>query len=201
MLQRNFERGDPLGLAAEPDKIVAEMNMIMSRVTELSDMVENELNYLRAKTFHFVETDIWDILMEARAAMEYDLEALGVKVAEYASETRRPVMADPGEDARRLCEPDTQRGAGDAERRQPAPQLQRTAPANRNGERRGHPARECRRSRWSRRLTRFSPPKRRGWGWGWVTVKRIVETHRGKVTAVSVEGQGTSFEVALPAAR
>ena len=138
MLQRNFERGDPLNLAAEPEKIVSEMNMIMSRVTELSDMVENELNYLRDKTFRFVETDIWAIVQEARAAIEHDLEAQGVSVQEEAPETRRPVMADPEKLRAAFVNLIRNAGPGDAERRMFAPQLQRTAPPHGVDKRRGH---------------------------------------------------------------
>ncbi len=200
MLRRNFERGDPLGLAAEPEKIVSEMNMIMSRVTELSDMVENELNYLRDKTFRFVETDIWEIVQEARAAMEHDLEAQGVSVLEEAPETRRPVMADP--EKLRAAFVNLIRNAAQAmpnggrlrliysERRR------RTVSVSVADTGAGMSPQQVEQA-----FDPFYTTKAKGLGLGLVTVKRIVETHRGKVTAVSVEGQGTSFEVALPAAR
>ena len=200
MLRRNFERGDPLELAAEPEKIVAEMNMIMSRVTELSDMVENELNYLREKTFRFVETDIWEVVQAARAAMEHDLEAQGVSVLEEAPDTRRPVMADP--EKLRAAFLNLIRNAAQAMpnggrlRLSYSERRRRTVSVSVADTGAGMSPQQVEQA-----FDPFYTTKAKGLGLGLVTVKRIVETHRGKVTAVSLEGQGTSFEVALPAAR
>ena len=200
MLRRNFERGDPLELAAEPEKIVAEMNMIMSRVTELSDMVENELNYLREKTFRFVETDIWEVVQAARAAMEHDLEAQGVSVLEEAPDTRRPVMADP--EKLRAAFLNLIRNAAQAMpnggrlRLSYSERRRRTVSVSVADTGAGMSPQQVEQA-----FDPFFTTKAKGLGLGLVTVKRIVETHRGKVTAVSLEGQGTSFEVALPAAR
>ena len=200
MLQRNFSKGDPLGLATDPEEIVKEMERIISHVTHLSDMVEDELGYLHSQKFLLTtKTDIWTILLEARAALSLELEEQSVTVKEEAPEERLQVMADP--EKLRAAFVNLIRNAAQA---MPNGGVLRLSYLDdKKGAARVRVADTgvgMSPKQMERAFDPFYTTKARGLGVGLVTVKRIVESHRGKVDVKSKEGKGTSFEVTLPEA-
>jgi signal transduction histidine kinase len=199
MVRNNFTKGDPLGLAADHGALAAEMDVVVSRVTQLADMVENELTYFHPDTFQFEATDLWTIAMDAREALADDLAAGDVTVTTDAADARPMVMADPAK--MRVVFVNLIRNAmqampdGGALRlafsTQPAPRPRASVLVQDNGI--GIDS-----ERVEQLFEPFHTTKARGLGLGLFNVNHIVTTHSGEIRAHGAPGEGATFEVLLP---
>ena len=199
MVRNNFTKGDPLGLATDHDALAAEMDVVVSRVTQLADMVENELTYFHPDTFQFEATDLWTIAMDARKALADDLDAANVAVTTDVTDARPVVRADPAK--MRVVFVNLIRNAmqampdgGDlrlAYSTEPAPRPRASVLVQDNGI--GIDS-----ERVEQLFEPFHTTKARGLGLGLFNVNHIVTTHSGEIRAHGAPGEGATFEVFIP---
>ncbi|MDA1193487.1 MAG: CHASE2 domain-containing protein, partial [Candidatus Poribacteria bacterium] len=94
MVRRNFERGDPLGMKERPDEICAEMDVVIDRVSQLSDMVENELSFFQQGSFKYEPSDLWEVALDAARVQQTEIESAKVKLNTNAPDERGFVSCD-----------------------------------------------------------------------------------------------------------
>lgn len=201
MVRTNFSRGDPLGMTGDHDALVAEMDVIVSRVTQLSDMVENELIYFHPNTFQLEPQDLWDIAMDARETLDDDLRAAKVTVAADAPPVRPTVMVDPAK--MRVAFVNLIRNAVQAMPDGGEIGLEYgtvTAPRPGVFVRVSDTGVGIDADRLERLFEPFYTTKARGLGLGLFNVNHIVTTHSGQIRAYPAPGGGATFEVFLPVA-
>ncbi|MEO2003693.1 MAG: ATP-binding protein, partial [Candidatus Poribacteria bacterium] len=201
MVRTNFLRGDPLKLAGDHDALVTEMDVIVSRVTQLSDMIDNELTYFHPNTFQLEPQDLWDIAMEARDTLSDDLRDANVTVDAQAPPKRPTVMADPAK--MHVAFMNLIRNAVQAMPDGGDLRLEYgTATAPRPGVfvRVSDTGVGIDTSRLEQLFEPFYTTKARGLGLGLFNVNHIVTTHSGQIRAYGAVGGGATFEVFLPVA-
>jgi len=199
MVRNNFSKGDPLGLATDHDGLAAEMDVVVSRVTQLADMVENELTYFHPDTFQFEPADLWTVAMDAREALADDLDAAGVTVETDVADARATAMVDSAK--MRVVFVNLIRNAmqampdgGDLRLAystvsSPRPRVSVLVQDNGIG---------IDSERVEQLFEPFHTTKARGLGLGLFNVNHIVTTHSGEIRAHGAPGEGATFEVLLP---
>ncbi|MBT3265815.1 CHASE2 domain-containing protein [Candidatus Poribacteria bacterium] len=201
MVRNNFSRGDPLGLAEDHDELVTEMDVVISRVTQLSDMVENELTYFHPNTFQLQPADLWDIAMDARDTLADDLREAKITVTADAAPGRPTVMADPPK--MRVAFVNLIRNAIQAMPDGGALSIEFgavTAPQPGVHVRVTDTGIGIDSERVAQLFEPFHTTKARGLGLGLFNVNHIVRTHSGEIRAHGAPGQGATFEVFIPVA-
>jgi len=203
MLRRNFQRNDPLNLRNRPDALVAEMNVIIERTEKLSELIENELSFLKPSTLVPTAQDVWNIVEGAMALLADELTQAGVEVRREVPPTRSLVNVDA--DKLRMVFVNLIRNAVQA--MGPGGILTLTY-SERVFRKRGRcvvlsvsdtgvgmDAEEL-----ERVFEPFYTTKARGLGLGLVNVKHIIDAHHGDIRVQSAKNKGTTFEVILPVA-
>ena len=201
MVRNNFSRGDPLGLAEDHDELVTEMDVVISRVTQLSDMVENELTYFHPNTFQLQPSDLWDIAMDARETLADDLREAKITVTADASPGRPTIMADPPK--MRVAFVNLIRNAIQAMPDGGSLSMEfgsETAPRPGVHVRVTDTGIGIDAERVEQLFEPFHTTKARGLGLGLFNVNHIVTTHSGEIRAHGSPGQGATFEVFVPVA-
>jgi signal transduction histidine kinase len=203
MLRRNFQRNDPLNLRDRPDALVDEMNVIIERTDKLSELVENELSFLKPGSLEPTEQDAWIIVESALALVSDELAKAGIEVHRDVPATRSRSNVDA--DKLRVVFVNLLRNAVQA---MPQGGILTLVYEERVIRARGRcvvlSVSDSGVGMDAEQLERMFEPfyttKARGLGLGLVNVRNVVDAHHGEIRVRSAKDKGTTFEVLLPAA-
>jgi signal transduction histidine kinase len=197
MIRNNFQRQDPLHLRDQPEEIVREMDAIISWVTKLDEMIENELSFFQDTHLNRQRQDLEPILRSALEMTRPIITGNHIDVRLHLppkipllfvdADRMRIVFANLIKNA---CQAMISGGRLDIEVdiSQPGKVLATVRDAGT-----GIPTNEL-----PYIFEPFHTTKPRGLGLGLVNVKNIVEGHGGVVCVESKVGIGTTFFIELP---
>ncbi|HIE30095.1 TPA: CHASE2 domain-containing protein [Candidatus Poribacteria bacterium] len=80
VVQRNFQKNDPLKMRERPDMIIHQMDRIITGVEKLNDMVENELSFFKNTELHFQENDLSEIINSSLDVVETEIQERNINV-------------------------------------------------------------------------------------------------------------------------
>jgi len=200
IVRRNFERGDPLGMASNPDAICSEMDTIIRRTQRLSDMVDNDLAYFGGGPPETMPGDAWEVAAEVADSMEPELAEQGVSTRRIAPQDR--ALADIDGATMRVVFTNLIRNAMQAMPEGGILTLAYAEPtAGTVAIRVTDTGVGIEADRLAHVFDAFHTTKARGLGLGLLNARNIVTAHRGDIRVESRIGAGTTFEVVLPRAR
>jgi len=81
IVQRNFQKDDPLKMTEKPELIIHQMDRIIMEVGKLNDMVENELSFFQNTNFHFEENGLSEVIDSSLNAVNSEVEERNIKVS------------------------------------------------------------------------------------------------------------------------
>ena len=196
MVRNNFERGDPLQLIQHPEEIVSEMNVIIERVTKLTEMIENELSFFQNSQYRLGTADVAELIQDSmrmaqnvilasEAQVEVNIPS-GLAEVEVDADKLKIVLLNL---IRNACEAISKQGALHIGVQQDSThceiQVRDTG--------RGIPRKEL-----DQVFEPFFTTKARGLGLGLANVRNIIEGHHGSIHVKSQPGEGTCFTLRLP---
>jgi signal transduction histidine kinase len=80
VVQRNFQKGDPLKMRERQDMIIHQMDRIITGVEKVNDMVENELSFFKNTELHFQGNDLSEIINYSLEAVETEIQDRNINV-------------------------------------------------------------------------------------------------------------------------
>ncbi|MFQ6040368.1 MAG: nitrogen regulation protein NR(II), partial [Candidatus Poribacteria bacterium] len=81
VVQRNFQKDDPLKMRERPDTIIHQMDRIITGVEKLNDMVENELSFFKNTELHFQGNDLSEIINSSLNVVETEIQERNINVS------------------------------------------------------------------------------------------------------------------------
>jgi signal transduction histidine kinase len=81
IVQRNFQKGDPLNMKEQPEIIIQQMGRIITEVGKLNDMVENELGFFKNTNFHFEDNDLSKIIDSSLHAVKNEIQERNIDIS------------------------------------------------------------------------------------------------------------------------
>jgi signal transduction histidine kinase len=81
VVQRNFQKDDPLKMRERPDMIIRHMDRIITGVKKLNDMVENELSFFKDTELHFQGNDLSEIINHSLDAVETEIQERNINIS------------------------------------------------------------------------------------------------------------------------
>ena len=198
MIRVNFQKQDPLKLREQPEEIVSEMGQIISWVTKLDEMIEDEFSFFQDSHMNFQRQALEPILKSAVEMVQPVIDENQINVRLSLPPEIPPLLLDA--DKMRIVFTNLIKNACQA--MPSGGMLQIVAEvetSQQNGVTvivkdtgTGIPADEL-----YRIFEPFYTTKPRGLGLGLVNVENIVEGHNGTVRVESEIGVGTTFFVRL----
>ncbi|MBM3237862.1 CHASE2 domain-containing protein [Candidatus Poribacteria bacterium] len=95
IVQRNFQKDDPLKMKEHPEMIIREMGRIIIGVEKLNDMVENELSFFKNTNFHFEESDLSEIITSSLNVVKTDIQERNINVSVAIDPNLPLLFVDP----------------------------------------------------------------------------------------------------------
>jgi signal transduction histidine kinase len=95
IVQRNFQKDDPLRMKEHPEMIIREMGRIITGVEKLNDMVENELSFFKNTNFHFEEKDLSEIIDSSLNNVKADIQERNINVSVEIDPNLPLLFVDP----------------------------------------------------------------------------------------------------------
>jgi len=196
IVQRNFQKDDPLKMKEHPEMIIQQMDRIITGVEKLNNMVENELSFFKNTNFRFEENDLSEIIDSALNTVETEIQERNIAVA-VEIDPKLPVLLVDADRLRlafanlikNACQAMSEGGKlrieavyhhGNA-----VVKFQDTGSGISEGDK-------------EEIFEPFHTTKPRGLGLGLSIVKNVIAGHNGQIAVESQVGVGTTFAVAIP---
>ncbi len=196
MVRNNFERDDPLQLGQHPEEIVAEMNVIIERVTKLNEMIENELSFFQNSHFRFEFQELDAIIQDSIEMARDVIQASHIQVDKHISPEHPHIEVDADKLKiallnliRNACEAMSEEGTLGVHAKQEGTNCVIQVSDTGRG---------ISPSDLEQIFEPFFTTKARGLGLGLANVRNIVEGHGGTIHVESLPGMGTTFILQIP---